>query len=221
MFDNISGKYDFLNHFLSLGIDKGWRRRVVKYAKQLQPKQILDVATGTGDLAIALSALSPDHIEGVDISEGMLAVGREKIKKLGLESTIRLQYGDSEALPFADNSFDVVTVAFGVRNFENLAKGLAEMQRVCRPGGQVVILEFSQPRSFLFRPIYQFYFKYILPFWGRLISKDTAAYTYLPESVNAFPDGEAFLNELSRAGFGSLKQDRLTLGIATIYLGKK
>jgi demethylmenaquinone methyltransferase/2-methoxy-6-polyprenyl-1,4-benzoquinol methylase len=221
MFDNISARYDFLNHFLSLGIDKGWRKKVVAIVRKHQPKRILDIATGTADLAIALSRLNPDKIDGVDISEGMLAVGKEKIKKRGLAEVVTLSYGDSEALPFPDASFDAVTVAFGVRNFENLDLGLSEMYRVTRPGGLVVVLEFSKPSRFPIKQLYQFYFTHILPRWGRLISKDASAYTYLPESVQAFPDGKDFLNHLSAVGFSSLKEKRLTFGIASIYTGIK
>lgn len=221
MFDNISARYDFLNHFLSLGIDKGWRRKVVSIVKKHQPKRMLDIATGTADLAIALSRLNPEKIDGVDISEGMLAVGKEKIKKKGLTEVIKLSYGDSEALPFPDASFDAVTVAFGVRNFENLNLGLSEMYRVTRPGGWVVVLEFSKPSHFPVKQVYQFYFSHILPRWGKLISKDAAAYTYLPESVQAFPDGKDFLNHLGDAGYTSLKEKRLTFGVASIYTGIK
>jgi demethylmenaquinone methyltransferase/2-methoxy-6-polyprenyl-1,4-benzoquinol methylase len=221
MFDNISARYDFLNHFLSLGIDKGWRRKVVSIVKQHHPKRLLDIATGTADLAIALSHLQPEKINGVDISEGMLAVGKEKIKKKGLTEVVHLSYGDSEALPFPDASFDAVTVAFGVRNFENLDLGLSEMYRVTRPGGLVVVLEFSKPSHFPVKQLYQFYFSQILPRWGKWISKDASAYTYLPESVQAFPDGKAFLEHLGAAGFSSLKEKRLTFGIASIYSGIK
>ncbi|MDH5382258.1 MAG: bifunctional demethylmenaquinone methyltransferase/2-methoxy-6-polyprenyl-1,4-benzoquinol methylase UbiE, partial [Cyclobacteriaceae bacterium] len=177
MFDNISGKYDFLNHFLSLGIDIRWRKKAIKFLKNDHPKQILDVATGTGDFAIETLKLNPEKVVGVDISEGMLAVGREKIKKKGLENKIELLSGDSENLPFKDNTFDAVTVAFGVRNFENLELGLAEINRVLKPNGKLVVLEFSKPTKFPFKQLYNFYFKFILPKIGNTISKDRSAYT--------------------------------------------
>jgi demethylmenaquinone methyltransferase/2-methoxy-6-polyprenyl-1,4-benzoquinol methylase len=221
MFDNISGNYDFLNHFLSLGIDKGWRKKVVQMAAADKPQQILDVATGTADLAIALSAIKPEKIIGIDISPGMLRVGDTKIQKKSLADTITLMEGDSEALPFEDHSFDLVTVSFGVRNFEHLEKGLAEIFRVIRPGGKVIVLEFSQPESFPFKQLYRFYFKYILPTLGRWISKDPAAYTYLPESVDAFPYGHAFLDKMQAAGFDQNKARKVTFGIASIYSGIK
>ena len=201
MFNSISGKYDFLNHFLSLGIDILWRKRAVRLLKKHQPKLILDIATGTGDFAIEALSLNPEKIIGVDISEGMLSVGREKLIKKNLTDKIELISGDSEFLPFKDNFFDAVIVSFGVRNFENLEKGLSDMLRVLKPGGKVVILEFSKPKSFPFKQIYQFYFQWILPKIGKLISKNHAAYTYLPDSVEAFPDGDDFLNILNKIGF--------------------
>ncbi len=201
MFDNISPRYDFLNHFLSLGIDIRWRKKAIKLLKEIQPKKILDIATGTGDFAIESLSLNPDKVIGVDISEGMLSVGREKLKKRKLDAKITLQSGDSEDLPFEDNMFDAIIVAFGVRNFENLEKGLAEMYRVVRPGGKVVILEFSKPKRFPFKQLYNFYFKNILPTIGKTISKDNSAYTYLPESVKSFPDGAVFTSILDKLGF--------------------
>lgn len=221
MFDNISGNYDFLNHFLSLGIDIRWRKKAIKLLREDQPKLILDIATGTGDFAIEALALNPDKVIGVDISEGMLQVGREKMKKKGLDDRIDLRSGDSEGLPFEDNKFDAVIVSFGVRNFENLDKGLADMFRVLRPGGKAVILEFSRPRVFPFRQIYNFYFKAILPRIGKLISKDRAAYTYLPESVEAFPDGNDFLAHMRHVGFNDTKCKSLTFGVSSIYTGVK
>jgi len=221
MFDNISGKYDFLNHFLSMGIDIAWRKKAIRQLKKDQPKQILDIATGTGDFAIEALALKPEKVTGVDISEGMLAVGREKMKKKGLSDKIELLSGDSEQLQFEDNKFDAVIVSFGVRNFENLEKGLADMYRVLKPGGKAVILEFSKPKSFPFKQLYNFYFKWILPKIGNTISKDQAAYTYLPESVRQFPDGENFLNILEKVGFKNTQCKPLTLGISSIYIGKK
>ncbi|GAB3178521.1 bifunctional demethylmenaquinone methyltransferase/2-methoxy-6-polyprenyl-1,4-benzoquinol methylase UbiE [Telluribacter humicola] len=221
MFDNISPKYDFLNHLLSGGIDIYWRKRAIKLLRKAHPRTILDIATGTGDFAIEALALKPEKIVGVDISEGMLAVGREKIKKLGKQDIIELRAGDSESLPFADNYFDAVIVSFGVRNFENLLAGLSDMNRVMRPGGTCVIVEFSKPRSFPFRHLYNFYFKYILPTIGKIVSKDSSAYTYLPESVQAFPDGRDFLTIFEQAGFKNTKCIPLTFGICTIYTGQK
>jgi demethylmenaquinone methyltransferase/2-methoxy-6-polyprenyl-1,4-benzoquinol methylase len=221
MFNSISGKYDFLNHFLSLGIDILWRKRAVRLLKNHQPKLILDIATGTGDFAIEALSLNPEKIIGVDISEGMLSVGREKLIKKNLTDKIELLSGDSEVLPFEDNFFDAVIVSFGVRNFENLEKGLSDMLRVLKPGGKVVILEFSKPKSFPFKQIYQFYFQWILPKIGKLISKNHAAYTYLPDSVEAFPDGDDFLNILNKIGFQKNQCTPLTLGISSIYSGSK
>lgn len=221
MFDNISAKYDFLNHTLSLGIDRGWRRKLLRLASKAKPKTILDVATGTGDLAIALADLKPDRIIGVDISEGMLSYGHKKVEKKGLKGLITLQKGDSESLDFADNTFDAVTVAFGVRNFEHLEAGLAEMLRVTKPGGKIYILEFSQPEGFPFAQLYKFYFKNILPLIGRWVSKDSRAYSYLPDSVEAFPYGEAFADILKRIGYKNIKLHPLTFGVATIYEAEK
>lgn len=221
MFDSISGKYDFLNHFLSMGIDITWRKKAIKMLKKDQPKQILDIATGTGDFAIEALALNPDKVTGVDISEGMLSVGREKMKKKGLSDKIELLSGDSEQLQFEDNKFDAVIVSFGVRNFENLEKGLSDMHRVLKPGGKTVILEFSKPKMFPFKQLYSFYFKWILPKIGNTISKDQAAYTYLPESVREFPDGKNFLQILDKVGFKETKCKPLTLGISSIYVGTK
>lgn len=221
MFDHIAPKYDFLNHLLSLGIDKLWRKKAVRLLKAYRPSRILDVATGTGDFAIAAAKISPDEIVGFDLSEQMIRVGEEKVKRLGLEPVIHFQKGDSEDMPFAPESFDAITVAFGVRNFENLQKGLSEFKRVLKPGGVAVILEFSKPRYFPFKQLYRFYFFRILPFIGGLVSKDSPAYSYLPESVMAFPDDQDFLNILRQVGFSKLSQYRLSLGIATIYLAEK
>ena len=221
MFDRIAGRYDFMNHFLSLGIDIQWRKKAVKMLKNKGIKNLLDIATGTGDLAIAMRATGATSITGVDISAGMLEVGKKKIKERGLDELIELQLGDSENLPFEDNSFDAVTVAFGVRNFENLEKGLSEINRVLRPGGTALVLEFSQPTKFPFKQIYQGYFKFILPAIGRVASKDKDAYDYLQRSVNAFPHGESFLKKMEGAGFESNKNRPLTLGIASIYTGIK
>jgi len=222
MFDKIAWRYDFLNHFFSLHIDKIWRRKAVNELHGLPLDHVLDVATGTADLAIAIQKrLHPEHITGVDISEGMLAIGKQKIEKKGLKQQISLQYGDSEALPFADHTFDAVTVAFGVRNFEHLEKGLSEMFRVLKPGGKVVILEFSIPKNRVFRSIFHFYFFRILPFVGRLVSKDTKAYSYLPDSVQSFPHGEDFKEKLENCGFDEIKIKTLFFCIASIYVGKK
>jgi demethylmenaquinone methyltransferase/2-methoxy-6-polyprenyl-1,4-benzoquinol methylase len=221
MFDNISPKYDFLNHFLSLGIDIRWRKKAVKLLEENQPRLILDVATGTGDFALEAMALGPDKIIGVDISEGMLDVGRKKMREKGLSDRIVLQSGDSEDLQFPEGTFDAVIVSFGVRNFENLKKGLAGMYRVLKPGEKVVILEFSKPKSFPFKQLYNFYFKYILPGIGRLVSRDQSAYTYLPESVQQFPDGKAFTEILDELGFSQTTCKPLTLGISSIYTGIK
>jgi len=221
MFDNISPNYDLLNRLLSFGIDKYWRKVMVNKMLPLKPNSILDIATGTGDVAIACLSLKPEKIVGVDISEGMMDLGREKLKKLGLEDKIELKFGDSEKLPFSDRNFKAVTVAFGVRNFENLEKGLSEIFRVTKNGGMTVILEFSKPRGFIMAPLYQFYSSYVLPLIGRLISSDQSAYTYLPESVKAFPEGEDFLVHLQKAGFKDCRLQRLTFGIVSIYTGSK
>ncbi len=221
MFDSISGKYDFLNHFLSLGIDISWRKKAIKLLSSLQPKRILDVATGTGDFAIEALKLNPEQVIGIDISEGMLEVGRAKMKDKKLDHKIVLKYGDSENLPFEENKFDAVIVAFGVRNFENLERGLSEMLRVLRPGGKVVVLEFSKPRKFPFKQLYNFYFRFVLPKIGRWVSKDSSAYTYLPESVQAFPDGEGFLKILNHLGYKNTSCKSLTFGISSLYIGTK
>ena len=221
MFNKIASGYDFLNHFLSLGIDIIWRRKAISLLKDLQPKTILDIATGTGDLAISALALNPEKITGVDVSEGMLAFGREKLKQRHLEHKIELIYGDAENLPFSDNTFDAITVAFGVRNFEHLDTGLKDMYRVLKPGGTTVILEFSNPKGFPVKQLFNLYFKNILPIMGKLISKDNNAYTYLPASVKAFPCGDEFLTVFRNAGFKETKSISLTLGIASIYVGKK
>ena len=221
MFNNISHKYDLLNHLLSLGIDIQWRKKAIKQLKSIQPKSILDVATGTGDFAIQSLSLNPEKVIGVDISDGMLRVGKEKIANKKLDHVISLENGDSENLRFSDNNFDAVIVAFGVRNFEHLENGLSNMHRVLRKGGKVVILEFSKPTSFPFKQIYNFYFNSILPNIGNVISRDNSAYTYLPESVQAFPDGERFLEILNKTGFNQIECIPLTFGICSIYTGIK
>ncbi len=221
MFDNIANNYDFLNHFLSMGIDILWRKKAVRLLKPFAPKLILDVATGTGDFALESLSLNPDKIIGVDISRDMVAVGLEKVKKRKLQNKIELKYGDSENLEFETNTFDALTVAFGVRNYENLEQGLSEMLRVIKPGGHVAIIEFSQPQKFPIKQIYNFYFNNILPGIGRIVSKDARAYTYLPESVGAFPHGNEFLKVLTKVGYNKVEAIPLTLGIASIYLASK
>jgi len=221
MFNNISRRYDLLNHLLSLGIDIYWRKRAIKLLKPYKPQQILDVATGTADFAIEALALNPEKVIGVDISDGMLDQGREKLTRRHLDDRIELRLGDSERLQFEDNIFDAVIVAFGVRNFENLQDGLEDMFRVLKPGGRLVVLEFSKPTGFPMKQLYNFYFKNILPLVGKVISKDQSAYTYLPESVQEFPDGQAFLQVLQRAGYTETRCKALTFGISSIYTGKK
>ncbi len=221
MFNTISPQYDFLNHLLSGGIDIIWRKKAIKLLRNKGIKTMLDIATGTGDFAIEALKINPEKIVGVDISEGMLSVGIEKMKKMGLEKTIQLQKGDSEKLPFSDNSFDAVIVSFGVRNFENLQKGLSDMFRVTKPGGYCLILEFSNPRSFPMKQLYTFYSKYCLPFLGKMISKDPSAYTYLPESVKAFPDGPDFIQIFKSTGYSETKWIPMTGGICSIYIGQK
>lgn len=221
MFNNISHKYDFLNHFLSMGIDKLWRKRAIKMLKKYQPKSLLDIATGTGDFALEGLKLKTDRIVGVDISEGMMAMGREKMKKKGLEDKITLKYGDSENLPFTDGEFDAITVGFGVRNFQNLDKGLSDIKRVLSDKGVAAILEFSKPKKFPVKQFFGFYSKYMIPFFGKMISKDSAAYTYLPESVEAFPEGDDFLEILKKNGFSNVYRKPVSGGIATIYIAEK
>lgn len=221
MFDNISPKYDALNHILSLNIDKIWRRKTIQKLKPYTPKTILDIATGTGDFAVAASKLGNVKITGIDISEGMLNVAREKIHKKKLGSKIEFQKADSENLPFGNNAFDAAIVGFGVRNFEHLNQGLSEIFRVLKPGSVFFVLEFSKPVSAPFKQIYMFYFRRILPFIGRVISKDNSAYTYLPESVNEFPDGESFLSILADVGFVKNQCFRQTFGIASVYKAHK
>lgn len=222
MFDNVSSKYDLLNRVLSFGTDIYWRRKAISLLKKEQPKLILDIATGTGDLAIeAVRQLKPEKVIGVDISEGMLSFGREKMKKLGLENVVEMRKGDSEKLLFENNTFDAVVVSFGVRNFENLLKGLTDMCRVTKMGGTCIVVEFSKPKMPVFKQLYWFYNKTFLPFIGNLISKDKTAYTYLPESVEAFPEGNDFLKIFEQAGFSDSKCIPLTFGICSIYIGKK
>ncbi|MGV8915773.1 MAG: bifunctional demethylmenaquinone methyltransferase/2-methoxy-6-polyprenyl-1,4-benzoquinol methylase UbiE [Kaistella sp.] len=220
MFDNIAPKYDLLNHVLSLKIDVLWRNTLVKWMNLDTPKLVLDVATGTGDLAVAVQKGTGAQVVGLDLSQLMLNVGIDKIKKLNLTEQISMQKGDAEDLPFESNKFDAVSVAFGVRNFENLEKGLAELRRVVKEDKSVFILEFSKVEGFL-SPFYMFYFKNVLPRIGRLISKDSRAYTYLPDSVNAFPFGEKMKSILLNTGFKNVEYKKLSFGIATIYKATK
>lgn len=221
LFDSIAHRYDTLNHLLSGGIDLYWRRSAIDSLRRLHPHRILDVATGTADLAIAALRLDPETVVGVDISPNMLARGREKINRKGLADTISLEEGAAEHLRFDDGSFDAAIVAFGARNFEHLAGGLGEMRRVLRPGGMIVVLEFSRPRMFPFKQLYLFYFRRILPLIGRTVSRHDDAYTYLPETVMQFPEGEEFVQLLNDAGFEQTTEKRLTFGIASIYTGYK
>lgn len=222
MFDSIAWRYDFLNHFLSLNIDRLWRKRVIRIiAKHHSFSEILDVATGTCDLAILAAKLNPARITGIDISEKMLEIGLKKIRQKGLSGIIQLVKCDSENICFSDNSFDVAMVAFGVRNFKDPLRGLREMNRVLRGGGLLIVLEFSKPEGFLFKRIYNFYFSKLLPFFGKVLSKDKQAYRYLNESVMRFPDNNEFLDIMNSAGFSCLNQVKLTAGIASIYTGVK
>ncbi|MFY7672092.1 bifunctional demethylmenaquinone methyltransferase/2-methoxy-6-polyprenyl-1,4-benzoquinol methylase UbiE [Tenacibaculum sp. MEBiC06402] len=221
MFDTISKNYDGLNRVISLGIDVSWRKKVVKLVSENNPKQILDIATGTGDLALMMAELNPDKIVGLDISPGMLEVGKEKINKANLSDKIEMVVGDSENIPFEDNTFDAITVSFGVRNFENLDKGLTEIHRVLKPGGKFVVLETSNPTKFPFKQGYKFYTNFILPVIGKLFSKDKVAYSYLSESANSFPFGEAFNNILTKNGFKNANSLPVTFGVASIYTSTK
>lgn len=222
MFNSIAAKYDFLNHFLSLGIDKMWRRRLVKQLAKSNPRQVLDIATGTGDLAIQLAKHHKSvNITGVDISENMLSIGREKILKRKLEERINLKQANSLNLPFTDGEFDAAMVAFGVRNFEDLSKGITDIHRVLKDGGSLYVLEFSMPSRFPMRNLYRFYFRRVLPFVGGIVSGSKSAYTYLPESVFAFPEKEKFVEIMANAGFKNCSYKRLTFGVASIYVGSK
>lgn len=221
MFDTISNEYDGLNRVISFGIDVKWRNKVVKLISDKQPKNILDIATGTGDLAISLTTTNAEEIIGLDISDGMLEVGRKKIKSKNLDHIISMVIGDSEDLPFKDNTFDAISVAFGVRNFENLEKGLSEILRVLKPDGLFVILETSVPTNPLYKAGYYIYTKFILPTIGRLFSKDRVAYRYLSESASVFPYGEALNNILRKIGFINVTDKPQTMGVATIYSASK
>ncbi|WP_299162740.1 bifunctional demethylmenaquinone methyltransferase/2-methoxy-6-polyprenyl-1,4-benzoquinol methylase UbiE [uncultured Tenacibaculum sp.] len=221
MFDNISEDYDGLNRVISLGIDVSWRKKVVKLVGENNPQQILDIATGTGDLALMMAELNPKRIVGLDISAGMLEVGKQKIAKADLTNKIEMIVGDSESIPFEDNTFDAITVSFGVRNFENLDKGLTEILRVLKPGGKFVVLETSNPTKFPFKQGYKFYTNFILPIIGKIFSKDKVAYSYLSESANSFPFGKAFNNILQKNGFKNAKNLPVTFGVASIYTALK
>lgn len=221
MFDNIAHRYDFLNRLLSLGIDISWRRKAVNYIGEIKPQHILDVATGTGDFAFEALRLNPQKIVGYDLSEGMLSYGRQKSAKMGKEQIVEFIKGDSERMPFADNSFDAITVGFGVRNFEHLQAGLKEMYRVVKPGGRVAVLEISQPPNAIIRQLYGLYFHHIVPWVGRLFSKDVRAYTYLPESVSVFPEGPEFVKILEANGFKQVKWKPLTFGTCAFYTMEK
>ena len=222
MFNDIAYRYDFLNRFLSAGIDIRWRKKAIMQLQKLQPKIILDVATGTADVAImASSILKPQKITGIDISNGMLDVGRKKIQKIGLQNTIELLNGDCETINFKNESFDAVTVAFGVRNFENLEKGLSEILRVLKPGGKLVVLEFSKPKSAVVKSIYNLYMKFITPNVGKIFSKNRNAYQYLDESINKFPEGKNFTAILDNLGYRNTYNKPLSLGICSIYCGEK
>jgi demethylmenaquinone methyltransferase/2-methoxy-6-polyprenyl-1,4-benzoquinol methylase len=221
MFDNIAYRYDFLNSFLSAGIDKRWRKKAIAILQNERPKRILDIATGTGAFAIEALTLHPDSIKGIDISDKMLEIGRKKIKKINADDKIELLQGDSERINFENNTFDAITIGFGVRNFENLSLGLSEIYRVLKKNGTLVILEFSIPEKFPVKHLYHFYFQNILPFVGKVISKDNRAYNYLPESVKAFPSGNNFLKIMDETGFTDTKCIPVTFGIASIYTGKK
>ena len=222
MFNDIAFRYDFLNRFLSAGIDVTWRKKAIKQLEKIKPKTILDVATGTADVAILASGmLNPEKITGIDISDGMLDVGRKKIQKLGLQNTIELLNGDCETINFKNDSFEAVTVAFGVRNFENLEKGLIEILRVLKPGGKLVVLEFSKPKSAVVKSMYNLYMKIICPNVGKIFSKNRSAYQYLDESINKFPEGKNFTAILDKLGYRNTYIKPLSLGICSIYCGEK
>lgn len=221
IFNDIAPRYDLLNHCLSMNIDKKWRKKAMKCIGEEEKGMLLDVACGTGDFSIAACRAGVRKVTGVDISDNMVEIGKKKVKEMGLDSRICLQCGDSEQLEFADGDFDVVTVAFGVRNFEHLEKGLREMHRVLKPGGKVIILEFSMPGHFPMKQLYKFYFRRILPTIGGIISGNKRAYTYLPESVMRFPQGATFLQIMRDCGFSGVTQTKLTFGIASLYVGLK
>jgi demethylmenaquinone methyltransferase/2-methoxy-6-polyprenyl-1,4-benzoquinol methylase len=221
MFDNIAHRYDFLNHLLSLGIDITWRKKAVKYIGTIHPKNILDVASGTGDFAFEALSLQPDKVVGFDLSEGMMKLGREKARRMNVADRVEFVKGDSEKMPFADNSFDAITVGFGIRNFESLEAGLKEMFRVTRSGGKVAILEASMPQNAIIRSLFSLYFGKVVPLIGKLFSKDARAYSYLPESVLAFPHGLDLVRILENIGFCKVEWKPLTFGACAFYAMEK
>lgn len=222
MFDSIAGKYDLLNHTLSLGIDKGWRRKGIAFLRPFHPQTILDIATGTGDLAISMyRTLKAQHITGADISEGMMEVGRRKVAKAGYSEHISFEQQDCTELTYPDNSFDAVTAAFGVRNFESIERGIAEMYRVLKPGGHLMILELSTPERFPMKQLYRLYSKIVIPNVGRFFSKEKAAYSYLPESIKVVPQGKVMTDLLGRQGFTEARVQTFTFGICSLYTGTK
>jgi demethylmenaquinone methyltransferase/2-methoxy-6-polyprenyl-1,4-benzoquinol methylase len=222
MFDSIAGTYDTLNHTLSFGIDKSWRKKGIKFLRQFNPQHILDIATGTGDLAISMQqTLNPLSIVGADISEGMMNIGRQKVKEAGLEDHISFEYQDSLNLTFKDETFDAVTAAFGVRNYENISQGLGEMYRVLKPGGHVMILELSEPERFPMKQLYGLYSKLVIPTIGRLLSKENVAYSYLPESIKVVPQGKVMTNLLKKQGFREANCQTMTFGICSLYTATK
>ena len=221
LFDSIASRYDLLNHLLSGGVDFYWRRRAIECLRDIRPRNILDVATGTADFAIAALRLNPEKVIGIDIAEAMLAIARRKLDRKELSGTVQLRTGEAEHLPFASGMFDAAIVAFGARNFENLHAGLSEMHRVLRTEGKILVLEFSRPRSFPFKQLYFLYFRRILPLIGRLVSNHREAYTYLPDTVMRFPEGDDFTDILKKTGFENTSQERMTFGIVTMYTGKK
>ena len=221
MFDNVSGRYDLLNRLMTFGLDVSWRRQVVSIVAKKNPEKILDIATGTGDFAIMLAKLKPEKIIGLDLSKGMLEIGKNKVKAKKLDHIIEMVLGDSEQLPFKDDYFDAITVGFGVRNFEDIDKGLQEICRVLKPGGNFVVLETAQPEKFPMKQLYRFYAKYIIPVLGKILSKDKSAYTYLPESASKFPYGKIFNNILIKNGFNNATDKPLTFGVASIYTATK
>jgi demethylmenaquinone methyltransferase/2-methoxy-6-polyprenyl-1,4-benzoquinol methylase len=221
MFDNIANRYDLLNSILSLGIHKGWRKKCINILASKKPKKILDVATGTGDFAIKSAVLNPESIIGIDISENMMQVGREKLKKLNLCHFITLKTGNAETVSFPDDTFDAITVGFGVRNFQDLEKGLSNLYRMLKPGGQLLVLEFSYPQNPIIKAGYNFYFSYITPLIGKIFSKDIRAYSYLTESVKAFPNNKNFVAILNKLNYKNTSFKTLSMGIAAIYCGEK
>ncbi|MEG0037931.1 bifunctional demethylmenaquinone methyltransferase/2-methoxy-6-polyprenyl-1,4-benzoquinol methylase UbiE [Bacteroides sp.] len=222
MFNNIAPAYDRLNHTLSLGIDRSWRKKAINWLRPFRPQQMMDVATGTGDFAIlACRSLQPQHLIGTDISEGMMNVGREKVKKEGLAGKITFAREDCTSLSFAEHTFDAITVAFGIRNFEDLDRGLSEMCRVLTPGGHLVILELTTPDRFPMKQLFSIYSKVVIPVLGKMLSKDNKAYSYLPQTIKAFPQGEVMEGIIARAGFSQVQFRRLTFGICTLYTATK